>query len=72
MQKCRGALQNACSCLLGAGVTILPLFSQAIPDKTSELSLDKIEALTKRTQDGGTEVVQAKAGKVRSALHPWP
>lgn len=25
-----------------------------------------IEALTKRTQDGGTEVVNAKAGKVRS------
>jgi hypothetical protein len=24
-----------------------------------------IEALTKRTQDGGTEVVEAKAGKVR-------
>jgi malate dehydrogenase len=25
---------------------------------------DVIEALTKRTQDGGTEVVEAKAGKV--------
>ena len=25
----------------------------------------EIEALTKRTQEGGTEVVQAKAGKVR-------
>jgi malate/lactate dehydrogenase len=26
-----------------------------------------IDALTKRTQDGGTEVVEAKAGKVRSS-----
>lgn len=45
-----------------AGVTILPLFSQASPHKT--LSEDVIDALTKRTQDGGTEVVEAKAGKV--------
>lgn len=30
--------------------------------KLSEVDID---ALTKRTQDGGTEVVQAKAGKVR-------
>jgi hypothetical protein len=30
----------------------------------SNLSTDVIDALTKRTQDGGTEVVQAKAGKV--------
>ena len=45
-----------------AGITILPLFSQATPGH----SMDKatVEALTKRTQDGGTEVVQAKAGKV--------
>ena len=45
-----------------AGITILPLFSQATPGH----SLDKatVEALLKRTQDGGTEVVQAKAGKV--------
>jgi hypothetical protein len=28
------------------------------------LSQEELEALTKRTQDGGTEVVQAKAGKV--------
>ena len=57
-------VQGARSCWC-AGVTILPLFSQATPDKLSELSQDKIEALTKRTQDGGTEVVAAKAGKVR-------
>ena len=47
-----------------AGVTILPLFSQASPYK--ELSDEKTEALTRRTQDGGTEVVQAKAGKARA------
>lgn len=47
-----------------AGVTILPLFSQAEP--SANLSQDQIDALTKRTQDGGTEVVQAKAGKVRT------
>ena len=47
-----------------AGITILPLFSQASPGH----SMDKatVEALTKRTQEGGTEVVQAKAGKVGS------
>lgn len=49
-----------------AGVTILPLFSQATPHK--DLSHEEAIALTKRTQEGGTEVVQAKAGKVR----PWP
>jgi len=45
-----------------AGVTILPLFSQAGP--TAQLSDEEVDQLTKRTQDGGTEVVQAKAGKV--------
>ena len=49
-----------------AGVTILPLFSQATPSPSS-LSAEQIDALTKRTQDGGTEVVQAKAGKVGQA-----
>ena len=49
-----------------AGVTILPLFSQATPHK--DLSHEEAIALTKRTQDGGTEVVQAKAGKVRCDL----
>jgi len=49
-----------------AGMTILPLFSQATP----KASLDKetLEALTKRTQEGGTEVVQAKAGKGSATL----
>lgn len=48
-----------------AGVTILPLFSQATPIK--DLG-SKLEALTTRTQDGGTEVVQAKAGKGSATL----
>ncbi|XP_059669873.1 malate dehydrogenase, mitochondrial-like isoform X2 [Cornus florida] len=49
-----------------AGITILPLFSQATP--TSNLSEEDIAALTKRTQDGGTEVVEAKAGKGSATL----
>jgi malate dehydrogenase len=49
-----------------AGVTILPLFSQASP--SVGLTDEEIEALTKRTQDGGTEVVQAKAGKGSATL----
>ena len=48
-----------------AGVTILPLFSQATPFK--DLG-DKLGPLTSRTQDGGTEVVQAKAGKARGGM----
>ncbi|KAK6934192.1 Lactate/malate dehydrogenase, N-terminal [Dillenia turbinata] len=50
-----------------AGITILPLFSQAVP-KSSSLSDNDIKALTKRTQDGGTEVVEAKAGKGSATL----
>ncbi|KAK9085489.1 hypothetical protein Sjap_025900 [Stephania japonica] len=50
-----------------AGITILPLFSQAKP-LGSNLSEDDIKALTKRTQDGGTEVVEAKAGKGSATL----
>ncbi|XAR66552.1 Malate dehydrogenase [Bertholletia excelsa] len=49
-----------------AGITILPLFSQATPK--ANLSDENIEALTKRTQDGGTEVVEAKAGKGSATL----
>ena len=48
-----------------AGVTILPLFSQATPFK--DLG-DALGPLTSRTQDGGTEVVQAKAGKGSATL----
>ncbi len=50
-----------------AGITILPLFSQATP-KSNNLSDEIIVALTKRTQDGGTEVVEAKAGKGSATL----
>ncbi|KAB2615971.1 tRNA dimethylallyltransferase 9 [Pyrus ussuriensis x Pyrus communis] len=49
-----------------AGITILPLFSQATP--AANLPHDVIVALTKRTQDGGTEVVEAKAGKGSATL----
>ncbi|KAK1301771.1 hypothetical protein QJS10_CPB12g01069 [Acorus calamus] len=51
-----------------AGITILPLFSQATPASNVALSADEITALTKRTQDGGTEVVEAKAGKGSATL----
>lgn len=50
-----------------AGITILPLFSQATPAPTS-LTDEQIDALTKRTMDGGTEVVEAKAGKGSATL----
>ncbi|MFU2314874.1 malate dehydrogenase [Rahnella sp. PCH160] len=42
-----------------SGVTILPLLSQ-VPDV--EFSDDEIVAMTKRIQNAGTEVVEAKAG----------
>ena len=41
-----------------------PSLPQAVPNAANKLSDADIDALTKRTQDGGTEVVQAKAGKV--------
>lgn len=41
--------------------------SQATP-KANNLSDEEIKALTKRTQDGGTEVVEAKAGKGSATL----
>ena len=53
-----------------AGITILPLFSQASP--VPSLGDDQIDALTKRTSDGGTEVVKAKAGKVRVHSYALP
>jgi len=49
-----------------AGITILPLLSQATP--AAQLSAEEIDSLTKRTQDGGTEVVLAKAGKGSATL----
>jgi malate dehydrogenase len=49
-----------------AGITILPLLSKATP--TVSLTDEEVDALTKRTQDGGTEVVAAKAGKGSATL----
>mmetsp|Transcript_7164 Transcript_7164/g.24627 ORF Transcript_7164/g.24627 Transcript_7164/m.24627 type:complete len:342 (-) Transcript_7164:60-1085(-) len=49
-----------------AGITILPLFSQATP--SAQMDQETIEALTVRTQNGGTEVVEAKAGKGSATL----
>ena len=49
-------------------VISLPARLQAVPNAANKLSEADLDALTKRTQDGGTEVVQAKAGKVRPAL----
>ena len=43
-----------------SGNTIIPLLSQASP--TVQFSKEEIEALTKRIQNAGTEVVEAKAG----------
>ena len=43
-----------------SGVTILPLLSETTP-KVS-LSEEQVDALTKRIQNAGTEVVEAKAG----------
>lgn len=49
-----------------AGVTILPLLSQATP-KVS-FSPEETDALTKRIQEAGTEVVEAKAGAGSATL----
>lgn len=49
-----------------SGVTIVPLLSQATPPVS--LAQDKLEALTKRIQEAGTEVVQAKAGAGSATL----
>lgn len=49
-----------------AGITILPLLSQATPKV--DMTASAVDALTKRIQDGGTEVVAAKAGKGSATL----
>lgn len=48
-----------------AGITILPLFSQ-VPG--AKLTDEELDALTVRTQFGGDEVVQAKAGSGSATL----
>uniref|UniRef100_A0A803NRQ7 Malate dehydrogenase n=1 Tax=Cannabis sativa TaxID=3483 RepID=A0A803NRQ7_CANSA len=49
-----------------AGVTILPLLSQVKPP--SSFTQQEIEYLTDRIQNGGTEVVEAKAGTGSATL----
>jgi len=49
-----------------AGITIIPLISQASPKV--DFPQDQLEKLTKRIQDAGTEVVQAKAGAGSATL----
>ncbi|CAI7927802.1 unnamed protein product [Closterium sp. NIES-54] len=60
----RGGPLSHCSILLSSPPH--SLLSQATP--FVELSDEEREQLTKRTQDGGTEVVQAKAGKGSATL----
>ncbi len=50
-----------------AGITILPLLSQAEPSGLS-FSADELEKLTVRIQNAGTEVVEAKAGAGSATL----
>ena len=45
-----------------SGVTILPLLSQATEEDKIDFTEQEVEALTKRIQNAGTEVVEAKAG----------
>jgi malate dehydrogenase len=49
-----------------AGKTILPLFSQ--DTYGAKMTADQVAALDPRTQDAGTEVVNAKAGKGSATL----
>jgi len=51
-----------------AGITIIPLLSQASPPLPSSITQEKIEALTKRIQFGGDEVVKAKDGAGSASL----
>ncbi|PNW77127.1 hypothetical protein CHLRE_10g423250v5 [Chlamydomonas reinhardtii] len=51
-----------------AGVTILPLLSQARPPLPASMSAEARKALMVRIQDAGTEVVQAKAGAGSATL----
>jgi malate dehydrogenase len=51
-----------------AGASILPLLSRSTPESKSKLTQEQVEALTDRIQNGGTEVVQAKAGAGSATL----
>merc|ERR1711934_365635 len=45
-----------------AGASILPVLSRSTPECKSKLTQEQVEQLTDRIQNGGTEVVAAKAG----------
>nr|CAD1824007.1 unnamed protein product [Ananas comosus var. bracteatus] len=49
-------------------MSLLSAAMLATPASNASLSHEDIKALTKRTQDGGTEVVEAKAGKGSATL----
>merc|ERR1719247_1565173 len=51
-----------------AGASILPLISQTTPETNSKLTDAQVDALTERIQNGGTEVVAAKAGAGSATL----
>eukprot|EP00656_Telonema_subtile_P002064 TRINITY_DN108_c0_g1_i1.p1 TRINITY_DN108_c0_g1~~TRINITY_DN108_c0_g1_i1.p1 ORF type:complete len:349 (+),score=105.64 TRINITY_DN108_c0_g1_i1:220-1266(+) len=51
-----------------AGASILPLISRSTPETKSKLTQEQVEALTDRIQNGGTEVVKAKAGAGSATL----
>jgi len=51
-----------------AGASILPLLSRSTPECKSKLSDEQVAALTDRIQNGGTEVVAAKAGAGSATL----
>lgn len=51
-----------------AGASILPLLSQASPSVKDKLTDKQVEDLTNRIQNGGTEVVMAKAGAGSATL----
>jgi malate dehydrogenase len=51
-----------------AGITILPLLSQCKPFPKGGFSAGECAALTDRIQNGGTEVVEAKAGAGSATL----
>merc|ERR1719198_730064 len=51
-----------------AGASILPVLSQSTPPVKDKLTDEQVAALTTRIQNGGTEVVQAKAGAGSATL----
>lgn len=64
------SVTNLLSFLL-EGSKIFEFFFVSVPQatpKSNALSDEDIKALTKRTQEGGTEVVEAKAGKGSATL----